>query len=852
MGTCVCEDNYPNNKELKYFFTRKKKQTIVKEEQPDISDILEREKQKKRKIIKKFIIKNLSRLYKKEKFNSLKSKAQNKFFEIEELNFKYEQSFYEEKMNEKITKFIKEKQVIVKDLFSFNLLDLLHKSIPILRDKISIYHNNNIFSEQKEYLNDLITFLKENNLIKRKVTKPNMIKQFLINGILNEENNLNNCDNFLQKKSFNDLKYENNNLKATKDTSNENSKNNDLDNSKIKKDSKVKFKLSWEQITIESLVKIEINNFFDVSLGSAKKNFVECQKKSIFLNILINEYNKKYPQINFPWELRKLIKLLYYIYLLKKYNFLFDTNCFYRINPIEIKKKSIIIDKIILNKRESNFSKNDNTLKIKLLKKVFSENVKAESIYPLESNLIDSMSSILSEEDEKEFYSLISEKNDVKLLKSMTKKEDQNTNNLKLGEEEINDNKSEIDFFNNINANLSNKEKNSFHDIIKKANNLKIFNQIRINKRTKTAKRYKGILFNEYYKGQYDETMYLYAGLGTLVSQNFNKFYHGTFRYGRKEGMGILYEIIDDKNMLYYMGEFHHNRIDGYGIKIIINEKQLIYQEGFFVSQNIVQGKYKKIKQKDNIVITLNYEGEFKDNKFFGQGKLIEKRYIFKEMEKKKEKNYNLFLIKEYEGEFKNGKRNGKGKEIFNKILDNNKNYEYEGDFLNEKKDGYGIINYDNNNFVTRYEGFFENDNSFIKYGIVYFKSGDIYEGFFENSKKDYLGLYLFYDHNAKRIIELYFGGFYDDSKHGIGKTIVDEKENKMFIGPYKRGEKDGQFEKIIFTIESNPIKIKDKRRNAYTSRSLEKKPRLQIKNYPVYEENEIIDTNENYYFNDY
>ena len=846
MGTCVCENTYPNNKELKYFFTRKKIEPI-QEPKYDI-DILEREKQKKRRIIKKFIIKNLSRLYKKEKYKSLKNKAQSKFFEIEELNFKYEQSYYEQKMKEKIIKFFKLKEIIVKDLFPFSILDLLHKSFPLLRDKISIHYNNNIFTEQKEYLNDLIAFLKENNLIKNQGGKPNIIKQFLLNGNMNEENYKNNNNFFLEKKSFDGFEKEENR---------ENTKKNELGrirNLRMKKDSKVTFKSSWEQITIESLIKIEIDNFLDVSLGSAKKNFMECQKKSIFLNILINQYNKKYPQINFPWELRKLIKLLYYIYLLKKYNFLFDTNCFYRINPIEIKKKSIIRDKILLNKRES-LSKSDNILKIKLLKKALSENVKPESISPLESNLVDSMSSILSEEDEKECYSLISEKNEVKLLKSMTKKEDENTNKLKLIEEEdkLNDNKSEFGLFNN-NANLSNREKYSFHDIIHKANNLKIFKQIRINQRTKTAKRYnnKGTVFNEYYKGQYDETIYLYAGIGTLVNQNFKKFYHGTFRYGKKEGMGILYEIIDEKSMLYYIGEFRQNKIDGYGIKIKINETQLIYEEGLFVSQNFVQGKCKKIKQKDNIVIGINYEGDFKDNKFFGQGHLIEKRYIFKEMEKKKEKNYQLYQIKEYYGEFKNGRKNGKGKEIFNKILDHNKDYVYEGDFLNEKKDGFGIINYDNNNFVTRYEGFFENDKSFRKYGIVYFKSGDIYEGFFENSKKDYLGLYLFYDIKAKKIIEEYFGGFYDDSKDGIGKTIVEEKENRMLIGPYKRGEKDGQFEKIVFTNEKVPIKFKEKRRNAYTSRSLEKKPRIQIKNYPVYEENEIIDTNENYYFNDY
>ena len=815
MGICECENNSVNNKELKYFFTRTIRDTVKAQAENDFSN--KKETKKKKRIIKNFINKNISRLVKKEKYNNLKNKAQSLFFDNEELNFIYNEQYFEEKINSKLDEFIntKEKENIVKDLFTFNLKLTKHSfSFQKLKDKVSIHYNNDILNNHKKYFNDLISFLNKKNPI---YENENIIKKIYLK--FNDKN-----ENEITNKRNNEFE--------------ENKKNN------IEDIQKEKFNLSSDPMNIKNFIKREINNFFDVCL--TKKNFVECQKKSIFLNIILSLDNQKYPQINFPWELRKLLRLLYYIYLLKKYNFLNNTNnCFYKINPIQIKRKSKIMDKILLKKRES-ITKNENMFKMKLFKKAITRKNITDSIIPIESNIADSMSSILSEEDEKESYSLVSANNDFKLLKSMTKNESQ-INKIRMEEEKVNDNKSELGLLSNFN----NKDKNSYPEKLKKKNNLKLDNQIRINQRTKTANKNKGIIFTEYYNGQFDETIYLYAGIGTLVSQNKNNLYHGTFRYGRKEGMGILYQIKDDQNMDYYMGEFHENKIDGYGIRIKIFETQLIFQEGIFQSENFMQGTYKKIKQKDNRIFTINYEGDFKDNKFTGSTKLFEKKYVYKENEKK----YILVQELDYIGEFKNGKKHGQGKEILNKVMEQNKNYDYEGNFVNGLKDGFGIINYDKNNFVTRYEGFFEKDKPFQYYGIVNFKSGDIYEGFLKNNIKDYLGLYSFY--KSKKIIEIYFGGFLKDSKNGLGKTIVEEKEEKMLIGTYNRGEKEGQFEKIHF---KNDIIVKAKeRKGCVISNDLiplhinkkEKLPKLQIKSYPVYEENDIIDFNDNYFFED-
>lgn len=181
-----------------------------------------------------------------------------------------------------------------------------------------------------------------------------------------------------------------------------------------------------------------------------------------------------------------------------------------------------------------------------ILTKAISQKIKDDSIILFESNTMNnSMSSISSEEDEKEDYS-VSASIDFKLIKAMTKNEDSKTNKLKIEEKDNNDNKSDKELSINNNGLFSKREKNSFQVIFERPSNLKIDKKLlRTNKRKSTVN--ESALFYEYYNGQYDESIYLYAGIGTLVNQNFKKLYYGTFRYGKKEGIGILYTIKDKK-----------------------------------------------------------------------------------------------------------------------------------------------------------------------------------------------------------------------------------------------------------------------------------------------------------------
>jgi hypothetical protein len=294
MGvTCECENKSLNIEELKNFFTRNNKKIYSEEE----IQMINREKAKKRKLIKRFIVKNISRIYKKEKFNGLKSRAQTLFFEKEELNFKYNKVFFEKKINLKCKEFFEQKENIIKDLFPYNLIGSLH-SFPKLRDKISQYHNNNILNNQKEYLNDLVSYLSEHNLIKKKIKHPSLIKQLFARMALQdainnekEQNNFgNNVVNLLKKnsKDFNEenkIKDNNNNINKEKDE--------DFGKSILKKESKVQFKCSMDQLNIENIIKQEIDDFFDVCFDTKKRNFIECEKYSSFLNIIVSQENKK-------------------------------------------------------------------------------------------------------------------------------------------------------------------------------------------------------------------------------------------------------------------------------------------------------------------------------------------------------------------------------------------------------------------------------------------------------------------------------------------------------------------------------------------------------------------------------
>ena len=889
MGTCQCQKKNISDPELNDFFTRKKKLDIKKsqdnliniektdlepkkEENIDNDNIdnnndnnnkKERQKLKElpnlinARIINNFISKNLNRIYHKSKYNKLKAQTKNIFFENEEINFTYNQAYFKQLFDSKLSNFLKNKDNIINDLLSENFRKSLY-SLSKLKTTIIKLENNYILNRHKEYLNKIFTYAIENNLITKKISKNKIIKQVSCINMRKDELNINNVknSNFFKtikkkslinkyskrnsedkiKKSLRSFKTKNYEIKKNLVEIKEEVKNNSFENSNNKLGKELEFNKHKEIIPIskESLIKIELEKFFEISFGDNKK-YLDFEIHSIFFNILISkEENEKY----FTSKLLNIINLLHYAYIMKKYDFLSDTNkSFYKINSTLIKRKSRLTNMLILNKKEYKLKK-ENNLKMKILKGIFKQDEKDKQ------EISESMSSISSDENTKENNSLISLSKELSFVKLVIKNKNNcltNINHSQFMEEEKNEYiKTGKDASINISINIENdKEKNSSDKKIK---------------RKKSDNKFKSPSFTEYYNGQFDNTIYLYAGIGTLVNYNFKKLYYGTFRYGKKEGIGILYTIKDEKSMEYFMGEFHNNKISGFGTKIEINDNELIYKEGTFNSDNLINGKFKKIIIKENEIITIKYIGGLENKKFSGYGEMLQKTYILD----KKISTPELIQKMEYKGKFFNDKKNGDGVEILKHFKISNKNYEYHGNFLNNKKDGYGKIFYDKNNFVNKYEGFFVEDKPFQYYGKINFKSGDIYEGFFENSLKDNVGLYLFFDEKTKKHNEEYFGGFLEDYKDGIGRTVVYNLDVKMLRGKYKKGDKDGEFEKIIYKNEAfdrnkrrRNGKIKDNlyKLNVSDEKRDEKLPRIQIKSFPVYEENEIVDINDNFFY---
>ena len=906
MGTCQCERKISSNEgELKNFFSRNQENTNnnikkennekdneinsdikinmvnpkiheeqnQKEEEIKVEDEIKREDLKEKenkinaKIISDVISKNLNRIYNKDKYHKLIAQTKKIFFENEELNFTFDQLYFKQLFDSKLSKFINNKEVIINDLFSEKFRKTLY-SFPKLKEALNSQHNNYILSHHKDFLKDFMSYGIKKEIINKDMIELKVNKQ-ISNKIPRNFDSINvNKNNTMKKRNMSLHKKQklNNSTKVQNDDNvnknfktsktkifNTQKKLESLEEAKInsfekEKDNNIEACLNLrplpEMISIENIIKKELDQFYD-AIFSSKKTFVDFEKKSIFWSRLTSEERDKVYNL----ELKNLINIFYYIYILKKYNYLSNTNkCFYKINPVSVRKKSILTNKLMFNKRVS-ISKKENMLKMKILKGLFKKKSNEES------EVTESLSSIISQEDKKDCHSLISAGNELHILKLISDKENDQLDS-------INKNKSKFHFEEEKPQDLKSENNKSIHmnnivkaELIDKEDKNSFQKKPTFNARKKKIDILSTNTFAEFYNGQYDNTVFLYAGLGTLVNQELKKLYHGTFRYGKKEGLGIMYQINEDNTMEYYMGEFHQNKILGFGTQLLIKDTELIHKEGIFDGDNLTKGKYRKINlnKESNTTITTRYEGNFENKKFSGNGTLVIKTYKYDN----KLGIYVLIQEIDYKGEFFNDKKNGKGKEVLKHFKYSNKNYKYEGNFINDLKDGYGTITYDKSNFVQKYEGFFVKDKPFQSYGIINFKSGDIYEGFFENSLKDNIGLYLFIDSKSNNFIEEYFGGFLEDNKDGIGRTVVEDSNGaKMLRGMYKKGDKEGQFVKVIYKRDVGSKN--KKRRFAKIEETLlnndndeEKKgdqlPRIQIKSFPVYEENEIIDINENY-----
>jgi hypothetical protein len=260
----------------------------------------------------------------------------------------------------------------------------------------------------------------------------------------------------------------------------------------------------------------------------------------------------------------------------------------------------------------------------------------------------------------------------------------------------------------------------------------------------------------------------------------------------------LKYEDIDS----FYVGEVNiNNELNGRGILI---NKQGCKLDGTF-ENNRFTGNGKYIDEEGNY-----YEGYFKNKKLEGKGiKRTIKGIIYngdfidgiKDGKGKEETLENV-----YEGEFKNNKKNGKGK-LYYKILKDT----YEGDFKDNNITGKGFYEWSNK---ETYKGTFLNGKMHGK-GIYKWPDGGKYEGDYFNNIKEGNGVFTW--SNGK----IFDGPFKNGKPHGHGILIMQKKKFKVF---FNNGKLDGKAQEIDYDSDKNYDKNDDKNEENESEEESEKK----------------------------
>ena len=206
---------------------------------------------------------------------------------------------------------------------------------------------------------------------------------------------------------------------------------------------------------------------------------------------------------------------------------------------------------------------------------------------------------------------------------------------------------------------------------------------------------------------------------------NNENYYIGEWKNGLRNGKGKLYY---NNGNLQYEGDFVNDKFEGNGKYISKNGKYYIGEW----KNGLKDGKGKFYYQNKNLI----YEGDWVKDKPEGYGKRMLKNGKY------------------YIGEWKNGLRNGKGKFYYN-----NGNLKYEGDWINDKCEGNGK---------------------------VIFENGNYYIGEWKNGLRNGKG--KFYYNNGNLIYE---GDWINDKYEGIGKWIL--KNGNYYIGEWKNGLINGK-----------------------------------------------------------
>ncbi len=285
-------------------------------------------------------------------------------------------------------------------------------------------------------------------------------------------------------------------------------------------------------------------------------------------------------------------------------------------------------------------------------------------------------------------------------------------------------------------------------------------------------------------------------GRGILMNKNGCK-YDGTFEKNKFTGIG---KLIDEEGT-YLEGYFKDKKIDGRGIKKTLNDT--IYIGDFTLGLKEGRGKE---ETSEHI-----YEGEFKNDKKNGNGKLYYKNLkdtytgAFIDNNITGNGNYEWSNGEKYTGNFLNGKMNGKG--IY-KWPDGGK---YEGEYINGIKEGHGIFTWVNGKI---FEGPFKNGkpngpgiltNKNKKYR-VFFNDGKIDGKIREIENENEDNSYKSSEDNEKSDLENE-----DNVESSFIGSEIDNKEKSSENDVSSQNENKGN-ENLKKIEKMNSIKIKEQK----------------------------------------
>ena len=279
---------------------------------------------------------------------------------------------------------------------------------------------------------------------------------------------------------------------------------------------------------------------------------------------------------------------------------------------------------------------------------------------------------------------------------------------------------------------------------------------------------YKNLLINSHSNNsniQFKEKRY-FTKLLILKYEGVNSFYIGEVNINNElNGKGILINELGCK----YDGSFEKNKFTGIG-KLIDEEGN--YYEGFFKDKKL-DGK--GIKKTLN-GITFNCE--------FSNG--------IKEGKGREETSENI-----YEGEYKNDKKNGKGKLTYKNLKDF-----YEGDFKDNNITGKGHYEWANG---ESYKGTFLNGKMHGK-GIYKWPDGGKYKGDYFNNIKEGHGIFYWSDG------KIFDGPFKNGKPNGNGILTNKDKKFKVF---FNDGKLEGRVEEFEMNDEENENEDSESKSNS-------------------------------------